>query len=56
MNNTRHASMNRGTPLRWLARLSGLVIDSANSIIYDEAGNRLHTAKGLLTLLMGGAA
>lgn len=32
------------------------VLDSPNSIIYDEAENRLHTAKGLLTLLMGGAA
>jgi ornithine carbamoyltransferase len=32
------------------------VLDSPNSIIYDEAENRLHTAKGLLTLLVGGAA
>jgi ornithine carbamoyltransferase len=31
------------------------VLDSPNSIIYDEAENRLHTAKGVLTLLMGGA-
>jgi ornithine carbamoyltransferase len=29
------------------------VLDSPNSIIYDEAENRLHTAKSLLTLLMG---
>jgi len=32
------------------------VLDSPNSIIYDEAENRLHTAKGILTLLVGGAA
>jgi ornithine carbamoyltransferase len=32
------------------------ILDSPNSIIYDEAENRLHTAKGLLTLLVGGAA
>jgi ornithine carbamoyltransferase len=32
------------------------VLDSPNSIIYDEAENRLHTAKGILTLLIGGAA
>ena len=32
------------------------VLDSAHSIIYDEAENRLHTAKGLLNLLVGGAA
>jgi ornithine carbamoyltransferase len=32
------------------------VLDSPNSIIYDEAENRLHTAKGVLTLLVGGAA
>jgi ornithine carbamoyltransferase len=31
------------------------VLDSPNSIIYDEAENRLHTSKGLLTLLVGGA-
>jgi ornithine carbamoyltransferase len=31
------------------------VLDSANSIIYDEAENRLHTAKGLLTMLVGGS-
>jgi ornithine carbamoyltransferase len=30
------------------------VIDSANSIIYDEAENRLHTAKSILALTMGG--
>jgi len=29
------------------------VLDSGHSIIYDEAENRLHTAKGILTLLMG---
>jgi ornithine carbamoyltransferase len=29
------------------------VLDSPNSIIYDEAENRLHTSKSLLTLLMG---
>jgi ornithine carbamoyltransferase len=29
------------------------VLDSEHSIIYDEAENRLHTAKGVLTLLMG---
>jgi len=29
------------------------VLDSEHSIIYDEAENRLHTAKSLLTLLMG---
>jgi ornithine carbamoyltransferase len=32
------------------------LLDSANSIVYDEAENRLHTAKGLLNLLIGGAA
>jgi ornithine carbamoyltransferase len=32
------------------------ILDSANSIIYDEAENRLHTAKGVLTMLVGGAA
>ena len=32
------------------------VLDSPNSIIYDEAENRLHTAKGALTLLVGGSA
>lgn len=30
------------------------VLDSPHSIIYDEAANRLHTAKAILTLLMGG--
>ena len=29
------------------------VLDSKNSIIYEEAGNRMHTGKSLLTLLMG---
>lgn len=30
------------------------VLDSPNSIIYDEAENRLHTAKAILNLVMGG--
>ena len=30
------------------------VLDSPNSIIYDEAENRLHTAKAVLALTMGG--
>ncbi|RKZ31406.1 ornithine carbamoyltransferase [bacterium] len=33
--------------------VSDSVLDGENSIIYDEAENRLHTAKGLLSLLMG---
>ncbi len=32
------------------------VIDSESSIIYDEAENRLHTAKGVLSLVMGADA
>ncbi|MFL7811772.1 MAG: ornithine carbamoyltransferase, partial [Anaerolineae bacterium] len=31
------------------------LLDGRNSIIYDEAENRLHTAKAILTLLIGGA-
>jgi ornithine carbamoyltransferase len=30
------------------------VLDSPNSVIYQEAENRLHTAKGILALTMGG--
>ena len=33
MNNTRHASTNRGTSLRWPARLSSLVINSVFLLI-----------------------
>ena len=32
------------------------VIDGPHSVVYDEAENRLHTSKGLLNLLVGGAA
>ena len=31
------------------------LLDGRNSIVYDEAENRLHTAKAILTLLIGGA-
>ena len=30
------------------------VIDGPRSVVYDEAENRLHTAKAVMTLLMGG--
>ena len=30
------------------------VIDGPRSIVYDEAENRLHTAKAVMTLTMGG--
>ena len=30
------------------------VIDGAHSVVYDEAENRLHTAKAVMTLLMNG--
>lgn len=30
------------------------IIDGPHSIVYDEAENRLHTAKAVMTLLMGG--
>ena len=30
------------------------VIDGPHSIVYDEAENRLHTAKAVMTLTMGG--
>jgi ornithine carbamoyltransferase len=30
------------------------VIDGPHSIIYDEAENRLHTAKAIMALTMGG--
>jgi hypothetical protein len=33
MNKPRHASIHRGTPLRWLVRLSSLAIDSAFLLI-----------------------
>jgi ornithine carbamoyltransferase len=35
--------------------VSDEILDGPNSIIYDEAENRLHTAKAILTLLMGGS-
>jgi ornithine carbamoyltransferase len=31
------------------------ILDGPNSVVYDEAENRLHTAKAILTLLMGGS-
>ena len=30
------------------------VIDGPHSVVYDEAENRLHTAKAVMTLLMNG--
>jgi ornithine carbamoyltransferase len=35
------------------AEVTDAVMDSSHSLVFDQAENRLHTQKALLTLLMG---
>jgi len=41
-------------PADWGNEVVDSVIDGPHSIVYDEAENRLHTAKAVMTLVMGG--
>jgi len=43
-------------PARRNAEVTDAVIDSAQSIVFDQAENRLHAQKALLLLLLGGLA
>jgi ornithine carbamoyltransferase len=45
-----------GLPAHRDEEITDEVMESRHSIIYDEAENRLHTAKGVLNMLIGGAA
>jgi ornithine carbamoyltransferase len=43
-------------PARRNEEVTDQVIDSAQSIVFDQAENRLHAQKALLLLLLGGLA
>lgn len=50
---TNNAKFMHCLPLRRNVAVTDDVVDSENSIIYDEAENRLHAQKGLLKFLLG---
>jgi ornithine carbamoyltransferase len=50
----KHARVMHALPADRGNEVTDEVLDGPASIIYDEAENRLHTAKSVLTLLMGG--
>ena len=51
-----HAVFMHCLPARRNAEVTDAVIDSAQSIVFDQAENRLHAQKAILLLLLGGLA
>jgi ornithine carbamoyltransferase len=51
-----HAVFMHCLPARRNAEVTDAVLDSAQSIVFDQAENRMHAQKALLLLLLGGLA
>jgi ornithine carbamoyltransferase len=51
-----HAVFMHCLPAHRNSEVTDSVIDGPQSIVFDEAGNRLHAQKAVLLLLLGGLA
>ncbi|MBU0585881.1 hypothetical protein KJ780_00040 [Candidatus Micrarchaeota archaeon] len=53
MNSTKNAKFMHCLPVRRNVIVDDAVLDGKNSVIYDEAENRLHAQKALLQMILG---